>query len=127
MNSFGSATAPAFTPAPLADSIWTPVLATFDETADIRTFRVARPRGFDFQAGQSLGVRIEVGGRVHDRRYSIDSSKLRGLGWERTWDFADGLKQTVEWFAERRDWWEPIKSGEYLAFYREQYAERLGQ
>ena len=63
----------------------------------------------------------------HDRRYSIDSAKLRGLGWERKWDFTEGLKQTVEWYAERRDWWEPIKSGEYLAFYREQYAERLGQ
>ena len=62
----------------------------------------------------------------HDRRYSIDCSKLRVLGWERTWDFAEGLKQTCEWYAERRDWWEPIKSGEYLAYYREQYAQRLG-
>ena len=62
----------------------------------------------------------------HDRRYSIDSSKLRAMGWERKWDFAEGLRQTVEWYAERRDWWEPIKSGEYLAYYREQYAQRLG-
>ena len=62
----------------------------------------------------------------HDRRYSIDCSKLQALGWQRTWDFAEGLKQTCEWYAERRDWWEPIKSGEYLAYYREQYALRLG-
>jgi dTDP-glucose 4,6-dehydratase len=61
----------------------------------------------------------------HDRRYSIDCAKLEAMGWKRSWDFAEGLKQTVEWYAERRDWWEPIKSGEYLAYYREQYAQRL--
>ena len=62
----------------------------------------------------------------HDRRYSIDCAKLRGLGWAPTWKFAEGLAQTVAWYAERRDWWEPIKSGEYLTYYREQYAQRLG-
>jgi dTDP-glucose 4,6-dehydratase len=61
----------------------------------------------------------------HDRRYSIDCAKLEAMGWKRSWDFAEGLQQTVEWYAERRDWWEPIKSGEYLAYYREQYAQRL--
>jgi len=45
----------------------------------------------------------------HDRRYLLDSSKIaRELGWKPTVDFADGLAGTVEWYAEHRDWWEPL-------------------
>jgi dTDP-glucose 4,6-dehydratase len=62
----------------------------------------------------------------HDRRYSLDSGKLRALGWNAAHPFEEGLAETVDWYRERRDWWEPLKSGEYLAYYREQYAERLG-
>jgi dTDP-glucose 4,6-dehydratase len=62
----------------------------------------------------------------HDRRYSLDSSKLRALGWSTERDFDAGLAETVEWYRERRDWWEPLKSGEYLEYYRRQYAARLG-
>ena len=46
----------------------------------------------------------------HDRRYLLDSSKLRTeLGWEPALDFDDGLRATVEWYAEHRGWWEPLK------------------
>jgi dTDP-glucose 4,6-dehydratase len=46
----------------------------------------------------------------HDRRYLLDSSKLRTeLGWEPEFDFDDGLRATVEWYAENRAWWEPLK------------------
>src|SRR5690349_198336 len=61
----------------------------------------------------------------HDRRYSLDTAKLRSLGWEPQHMLADGLPETVEWYRDNRDWWEPIKSGEYLAYYRKQYAARL--
>jgi dTDP-glucose 4,6-dehydratase len=61
----------------------------------------------------------------HDRRYSLDTAKLRSLGWEPRHMLADGLPETVEWYRDNRDWWEPIKSGEYLAYYRKQYAARL--
>ncbi|HVC88889.1 MAG TPA: dTDP-glucose 4,6-dehydratase [Gaiellaceae bacterium] len=62
----------------------------------------------------------------HDRRYSVDSSKLRGLGWAPSRSFdAGGLEETVEWYRENREWWEPIKSGEYRRYYETQYAERL--
>jgi dTDP-glucose 4,6-dehydratase len=61
----------------------------------------------------------------HDRRYSLDSSKLAGLGWRPERNFEDGLAETVEWYRVNRAWWEPLKSGEYLAYYREQYARRL--
>jgi dTDP-glucose 4,6-dehydratase len=46
----------------------------------------------------------------HDRRYLLDSSKIREeLGWEPRWEFDPGLRATVEWYKERRDWWEPLK------------------
>ena len=62
----------------------------------------------------------------HDRRYSLDDSKLRSLGWEPQHSFTDGLAQTVEWYRDNRSWWEPLKSGDYRAYYDEQYAQRLG-
>ncbi len=61
----------------------------------------------------------------HDRRYSLDSSRIRALGWRPERRLADGLAETVEWYRERRDWWEPIKAGDYRAYYERQYAERL--
>ena len=62
----------------------------------------------------------------HDRRYSIDSSKVRSLGWSPRYSFdAGGLEETVAWYRDNREWWEPIKSGEYRAYYAEQYAARL--
>ncbi len=62
----------------------------------------------------------------HDRRYSIDSTKLMGLGWKPRRSFDQGIGQTVEWYREHRAWWEPIKSGEYRAYYEQQYGARLG-
>ena len=62
----------------------------------------------------------------HDRRYSVDSTKLRGLGWSPRHTLADGLPETVEWYRANREWWEPIKSGEYRSYYEQQYAARLG-
>jgi dTDP-glucose 4,6-dehydratase len=61
----------------------------------------------------------------HDRRYSIDASKLSGLGWAPQRSFESGLAETIEWYRSRRDWWEPIKSGEFLEYYKRQYAARL--
>ncbi|MFN2467333.1 MAG: dTDP-glucose 4,6-dehydratase [Gaiellaceae bacterium] len=62
----------------------------------------------------------------HDRRYALDSTKLRGLGWVPQRSLAEGLKETVAWYRDNRAWWEPIKSGEYREYYARQYAERLG-
>jgi dTDP-glucose 4,6-dehydratase len=61
----------------------------------------------------------------HDRRYSLDSSKLRALGWGPQRPLDDGLPETVAWYRANREWWEPLKSGEYLDYYRRQYAQRL--
>jgi dTDP-glucose 4,6-dehydratase len=62
----------------------------------------------------------------HDCRYSVDSARVRSLGWEPRREFEAGLAETVGWYRENRAWWEPIKSGEYLDYYKRQYAERLG-
>jgi dTDP-glucose 4,6-dehydratase len=63
----------------------------------------------------------------HDRRYSLDDSKVRGLGWSPQHAFAEtGLAETVAWYRDNRAWWEPIKSGEYRRYYEQQYGARLG-
>ncbi|HSM34187.1 MAG TPA: dTDP-glucose 4,6-dehydratase, partial [Anaerolineae bacterium] len=61
----------------------------------------------------------------HDRRYALDGARLRALGWEPRTAFEEGIARTVDWYAGHRGWWEPIKSGEWLDYYREQYAWRL--
>jgi dTDP-glucose 4,6-dehydratase len=61
----------------------------------------------------------------HDRRYSLDSSKLHAAGWKPQTDFEEGLRATVDWYRENRTWWEPIKSGEYREYYERQYGDRL--
>jgi dTDP-glucose 4,6-dehydratase len=62
----------------------------------------------------------------HDRRYSVDSSKLHDLGWAPRHSFdGGGLEETVEWYRANREWWEPIKSGDYKRYYEQQYAARL--
>jgi len=59
----------------------------------------------------------------HDRRYSIDCSKLRSLGWRPETPFASGLDRTVSWYRDNPDWWRKIKSGEWREYYEGQYAE----
>jgi dTDP-glucose 4,6-dehydratase len=60
----------------------------------------------------------------HDRRYALDTAKLRALGWAPRRSLADALPETVEWYREHRAWWEPIKSGAYLSYYERQYGAR---
>jgi dTDP-glucose 4,6-dehydratase len=63
----------------------------------------------------------------HDRRYALDGSRLRGLGWEPQVTFEEGIALTCDWYAGHRDWWEPIKSGDWHDYYQAQYAWRLEQ
>mgnify|MGYP001447031264 FL=1 len=46
---------------------------------------------------------------AHDRRYSLDSSKIKELGWKQSTDFNQGLKQTVEWYKNNEQWWKSLK------------------
>jgi len=57
----------------------------------------------------------------HDRRYALDTSRMRSLGWEPRVGFADGIRRTVDWYLANPSWWRPLKSGEFWEFYRRNY------
>lgn len=61
----------------------------------------------------------------HDRRYAMSAEKARALGWRRHFDFDAGLEATLRWYQDNQWWWRKIKTGEYLDYYKQQYAERL--
>ncbi len=59
----------------------------------------------------------------HDRRYAIDATKMKKeLGWTPQQTLASGLRHTVEWYINNRDWWQPLLSEEYQAYYRQVYS-----
>lgn len=63
----------------------------------------------------------------HDRRYAIDSTKLRTeTGWEPKVSFEEGIRQTVEWYRDNPQWWQRVKSGEYQKYYDQYYRQTLG-
>jgi dTDP-glucose 4,6-dehydratase len=61
----------------------------------------------------------------HDRRYSLSSERLRGLGWEARMRFEDGIASTVDWYRDNAWWWEPIRSGAYREYYERHYGRAL--
>lgn len=61
----------------------------------------------------------------HDRRYSLGAEKTRALGWEAQVGFDEGIERTVDWYRENEAWWGPIRSGEYRAYYEQQYGRKL--
>lgn len=60
----------------------------------------------------------------HDRRYSIDASKLHALGWQPQMPWEQGVAETVQWYKDNEWWWRKIKSGEFKAYYERQYGNR---
>jgi len=61
----------------------------------------------------------------HDRRYALDCTKLINLGWKAETNFEDAMKMCVEWYQNNRSWWEPLKSGEYIEYYKNHYGMEL--
>lgn len=59
----------------------------------------------------------------HDRRYSLNCDKLASIGWLPKHDFLKAMKFTVDWYNQSDEWWKPLKSGEYLEYYKEHYKE----
>ncbi|MFC1527225.1 dTDP-glucose 4,6-dehydratase [Candidatus Neomarinimicrobiota bacterium] len=59
----------------------------------------------------------------HDRRYSLNCDKLATIGWYPKSNFLEAMKFTVEWYKQNNEWWKPLKSGEYLEYYKKNYKE----
>ncbi|MGW9531062.1 dTDP-glucose 4,6-dehydratase [Paenibacillus terrae] len=63
----------------------------------------------------------------HDRRYGIDPTKtMHELGWKPKHSFETGIKETIRWYLDNKEWWTRIQSGEYQQYYAKQYGSRLG-
>ena len=78
-------------------------------------------------AGRSDALISPVADRPgHDRRYALDTTKLRALGWAPRADFESGLAATVQWYRDNEWWWRPIKEQDaaYRAFHEAQYGAR---
>ena len=64
----------------------------------------------------------------HDRRYSLDTTKLETLGWQPRVAFEQGLADTVRWYQQNESWWRPIKhqDAQFKEYYQAQYGSRQG-
>jgi len=61
----------------------------------------------------------------HDRRYALDCSRIRAIGWQPRHTFAQAIEETVRWYVEHEAWWRPIKEGGYFKeYYARNYAHR---
>lgn len=61
----------------------------------------------------------------HDRRYAIEATKIRSeLGWMPKYTFETGIKETIQWYLNNREWWTRVKSGEYQQYYEKMYHNR---
>ena len=61
----------------------------------------------------------------HDMRYAIDPTKIHNeLGWLPETKFEDGIKKTIQWYLDNKEWWETIISGEYQDYYEKMYGNR---
>lgn len=61
----------------------------------------------------------------HDMRYAIDPTKIHNeLGWLPTTSFDEGIKQTIKWYLENKEWWNEILTGEYQNYYKNMYEGR---
>ena len=61
----------------------------------------------------------------HDQRYAIDPTNIhKELGWLPETKFADGIRKTIQWYLDNKEWWENIVSGEYQNYYKKMYGNR---
>ncbi len=72
--------------------------------------------------GKSTDLMVFVQDRLgHDRRYSLNWEKIEALCWQPARTFEEAMDQTIDWYLANRWWWEKLKSGEYLEFYKKHY------
>jgi len=58
----------------------------------------------------------------HDLRYALASKKINEAGWQAEYKFEDAIRETIHWYQNNNWWWKPLKSGEYLEYYKKQYS-----
>jgi dTDP-glucose 4,6-dehydratase len=61
----------------------------------------------------------------HDRRYSLNCTKLKQMGWTPKYNLETALQETIDWYLTHQAWWKKIKSGEYLEYYKSHYGKEL--
>ena len=78
------------------------------------------------ELGKPESLIVHVGDRKgHDMRYAIDPTKIHNeLGWLPETKFEDGIKKTIQWYLDNKEWWETIISGEYQNYYEKMYGNR---
>ena len=78
------------------------------------------------ELGKPESLITHVGDRKgHDMRYAIDPTKIHNdLGWLPETKFEDGIKKTIQWYLDNKEWWETIISGEYQNYYDKMYSNR---
>jgi len=102
-----------------------PVGEAYNVAADMEHTNIDVAQRILAQLGKSESLIQPVLDRpAHDVRYALDADKLGTLGWEPQISFDQGLEETVQWYVNNEAWWRPLKSGEYLDYYRRQYRER---
>ncbi len=62
----------------------------------------------------------------HDRRYAVNTRKIRALGWRKKTGFTEGIAKTVRWYRRNEGWWRPVKEGSFRRYYSTMYGKRLG-
>ena len=94
----------------------------------LREFRIRRVGECPVGIGEHRPVRRQrrqdrLG---HDRRYSLDTTKMQSLGWRPHVAFERGLAETIEWYKQNEWWWRPIKQEDpaFRAYYKSQYGDR---
>jgi dTDP-glucose 4,6-dehydratase len=76
-------------------------------------------------ASRSL-IRHVTDRQGHDRRYSLDTAKVRALGWSPRYAFEQSIRETARWYADHRPWWERLRNrGDYQQYYEQNYGRRL--
>jgi dTDP-glucose 4,6-dehydratase len=61
----------------------------------------------------------------HDRRYSLNTSKIQALGWQPRHTSEEAIRKTAVWYRDNEWWWRKIKEGDFKEYYQLQYGERL--
>jgi dTDP-glucose 4,6-dehydratase len=94
--------------------------------ADAERTNLEITQGILEKLGKDAGLVRHVKDRPgHDRRYAIDSSKIRTeLGWWPETPFQEGMSYTIEWYLRNGPWWQKVKSGEYREYYERMYGNR---